>query len=152
MKPNSVNCSQQSTMPPRKHPYPNKLWMRPSRCGGLDCKRRLKPFHLLLNRLTPHHLAQRETFLKRSYQTPEPLSESSEGSSRRWLRRSPSDVVPFRCPSAGSVTVTTIKSLSLLSLGLRQFMLVCEQSSKDWIKATSPKATGLIASGECRRR
>src|SRR6516164_4117133 len=49
--------------------------MRPSTCGGLSWRRRLKPFHLLLCRL-PGHIAKTENFLKRLWKTPETLSES----------------------------------------------------------------------------
>src|SRR5215813_520530 len=51
------------------------------------------------------------------------------------------------CPSSGSATATTIKSPSSSSLELRSFMPGCELPSMDWMRASSPRATSLPASG-----
>src|SRR5262249_10831674 len=49
----------------------------------------------------------------------------------------------------GRITTTT-KFQSSSNLGLRQFMHGCVLRLPTWMRATSPKATSLIASGECQ--
>src|SRR5215472_13699791 len=50
------------------------------------------------------------------------------------------------------VYATTIKFLSSSNLELHSFMLGCVLRLLTWTKTTSPKATSLIASGECQWR
>jgi hypothetical protein len=52
----------------------------------------------------------------------------------------------------GSATATTIKSPSSSSLELPSFMPVCVLPSPNWIKASLPRATSLMARCECRKR
>src|SRR5258706_8217430 len=57
-----------------------------------------------------------------------------------------------RCHSTGSAIATTIRVQSLSSLAHPSFTPICVLPLLSWIKASSPKATSLIARCEYRKR